>query len=123
MISSGVPEIGPTSRARLLPAAVQVRRQVHPDPRRLAVEAYVAAAVNLFTPLSMLKIWNGAFRGDEPDTGPAGRVPLRLVLPALALTAVTVALGLGAEGPLALPVTAAENLVDTGGYVEAVSAP
>jgi multicomponent Na+:H+ antiporter subunit D len=108
-------------------------------------EAYVAAAVavavSLFTLLSMLKIWNGAFWGDEPDTrpdpaseprpaaGPSGqasvteRVPRRLILPALALAAVTVALGLGAEGLLALSVTAAENLVDTGAYVEAVSAP
>ncbi|MGF1646384.1 MAG: monovalent cation/H+ antiporter subunit D family protein [Kineosporiaceae bacterium] len=97
-------------------------------------EAYVAAgvavAVSLFTLLSMLKIWNGAFWGDAPDpqpdaqpTGAAGRVPRRLVLPALALAAVTVGLGLGAEGLLALSVTAAENLVDTGGYVEAVSAP
>jgi multicomponent Na+:H+ antiporter subunit D len=93
-------------------------------------EAYVAAAVavavSLFTLLSMLKIWNGAFWGDEPDTRPASvteRVPRRLILPALALAAVTVALGLGAEGLLALSVTAAENLVDTGAYVEAVSAP
>ncbi len=53
----------------------------------------------------------------RPRPGPA------LVAPALLLATITLALGIGAEGLLSLAETAAEGLVDTSGYVEAVTAP
>lgn len=87
--------------------------------------AGTAVAVSLFTLLSMLKIWNGAFWGDDPEppARQAAPVPGRLVLPVLALAALSVVLGLGAQPLLTLSTAAAGNLVDVAGYVEAVSAP
>ncbi|MDO5494479.1 MAG: monovalent cation/H+ antiporter subunit D family protein [bacterium] len=48
------------------------------------------------------------------------RTPLRLALPGAALACVTLALGLGAEGLLAIAETAAAGLLDTTAYVEAL---
>ncbi|MDO5662449.1 MAG: monovalent cation/H+ antiporter subunit D family protein [Brachybacterium sp.] len=49
-----------------------------------------------------------------------GPTPLRLALPALALSAITLSLGIGAEGLLDLVGTAANGLMDTSAYVQAV---
>ncbi|WP_315552986.1 monovalent cation/H+ antiporter subunit D family protein [Microbacterium aurum] len=91
------------------------------------VAAFLAAAavvaVSLFTLLSMLKIWNGAFWGDPPAGAATARIPHRLVLPAVALASLTVVLGVGGEGLIALSTTAAGNLVDLGPYIEAVRTP
>lgn len=85
------------------------------------VLAIVAVVVSIFTILSMLKIWGAMFLGEPREAEPdAGRVPKRLILPALALAGVTVALGLGAEPLLALCRVAAAGLSDPTGYVEAV---
>jgi len=48
---------------------------------------------------------------------------LGLVLPAAALTLTSLLVGLGAHGLLGLATTAAEGLVDTTAYVQAVSGP
>ena len=98
-----------------------------------------AVAVSLFTLLSMTKIWNGVFWGEDPHPDPATepggsittqvasvappRVRTGLVLPGLALAGLSLCLGIGAEALLGLSLVAAEGLVDTSAYVRAVSAP
>jgi len=110
----------------------------------------VAVTVSLFTLLSMMKIWTGAFWGEpvpedpraEAAAGPARRAtpaggeragaaaPARtarmrpaLVAPAACLAALTVALGLGAQPLLALSGGAADQLGRPAGYARAVTAP
>ena len=93
----------------------------------------VAVAVSLGTLLSMVKIWNGVFwgapvpvaaagrAGDEPEAPEAPpRIPVRLVLPAVALTVLSLLLGLGADGLLTLSARAANGLLAPERYVEAV---
>ncbi|MEV1291844.1 monovalent cation/H+ antiporter subunit D family protein [Pseudonocardia sp. NPDC049635] len=91
--------------------------------------ALVAIGVSVFTLLSMLKIWNGVFwGGDAPVPDPAGasgtvvalRVPVRSVVPALALGGSSLLLGLAAEPLLAVSAAAAEGLFDTAAYTGAV---
>ncbi|QWC84025.1 monovalent cation/H+ antiporter subunit D family protein [Nocardioidaceae bacterium] len=97
------------------------------------VVAAVAIAVSLLTLLSMLKIWDSLFVSapPEPATSEHGtgggvavqapaRVGMALTAPSLVLAVVTLGLGLGGEGLLALTGTAAEGLVDTSAYVAAV---
>jgi multicomponent Na+:H+ antiporter subunit D len=98
----------------------------------------VAVAVSIFTLLSMLKIWNAVFWGEPPSSGtdhPVGtggqatalatenRVRIRrtLIIPSVLLALVTISLGLGAEILLPLAETAAQGLVDTTAYVQAVT--
>jgi multicomponent Na+:H+ antiporter subunit D len=91
--------------------------------------AGVAVAVSLLTLMSMLKIWNGAFWGDQPEpkdgadvTAPVRtKVAVSLVAPALLLATLSVALGVGAQPLLGLAEVAADGLVDTSGYVQAVT--
>ncbi|NED95806.1 monovalent cation/H+ antiporter subunit D family protein [Phytoactinopolyspora alkaliphila] len=99
--------------------------------------AGVAVAVSLFTLLSMLKIWNSTFWGPDVPAGTADmaindaskggamtttrtRIRRTLIIPGVVLALVTVSLGVGAEILLSLVETAAEGLVDTTRYVEAV---
>ncbi|WP_375001957.1 monovalent cation/H+ antiporter subunit D family protein [Aeromicrobium sp. CTD01-1L150] len=95
------------------------------------VVATVAIIVSLLTLLSMLKIWDAVFASPEPDGGSSStgagqgtavvpRVGLALTAPGLVLALVTLCLGLGAEGLLSLTQVAAEGLLDTSGYVDAV---
>lgn len=104
----------------------------------------VAVAVSLFTLLSMLKIWNAVFwgtaPGEDPDgipaadtaggtatvtskTTPAPRARTALVLPGVVLALFTLVFGIGGEGLLSLAQVAAEGLVDTTAYEQAVSGP
>jgi multicomponent Na+:H+ antiporter subunit D len=97
----------------------------------------VMLLVSLVTLLSMLKIWSGVFWGkpaEAPVTAGAGsgsaalppdppgtpRVGALLAAPAVVLAGITVCLGIGAEVLLELSRTAAEGLLDTQDYVEAV---
>ena len=57
---------------------------------------------------------------DDPHEHRGTRVPLRLLVPSLVLAAISVGLGLGAEGLLQLAEQAAAGLVDTSDYVRAV---
>ncbi|ROR72226.1 monovalent cation/H+ antiporter subunit D family protein [Bogoriella caseilytica] len=105
--------------------------------------AVVAIAVSLITLMSMLKIINAVFFAppkhfDSPDEALSGaegaeraervavlearktRVPVKLALPAMALAVISLILGLGGELLLGLSATAAEGLLDTSSYVEAV---
>ncbi|MDT0328609.1 monovalent cation/H+ antiporter subunit D family protein [Nocardiopsis lambiniae] len=99
--------------------------------------AVVAIAVSLITLMSMLKIWGSVFWGRPPSPepgvgGPGGgtatvtapaavRIRPALVLPAVALTGVTLCVGLGAQVLLDLSAQAAAHLLDTSAYVEAVT--
>jgi multicomponent Na+:H+ antiporter subunit D len=104
------------------------------------VVAAVAIAVSLITLMSMLKIWGSVFwgpdpgPGSEPGEGPpadrgatatvapaATKIRAGLVLPAVALTGVTLCVGLGAQVLLDLSSQAAAHLLDTSTYVEAVT--
>ncbi|GAA1972954.1 monovalent cation/H+ antiporter subunit D family protein [Isoptericola halotolerans] len=107
--------------------------------------AVVALVVSIVTLMSMLKIWSGTFWGragrtpEQPGevTGEFDEVALRdaatilavqprrkisfaLAAPAVFLAALTVGLGIGAQGLMALSEVAAGNLVDTSSYVQAV---
>ncbi|MFI7493427.1 monovalent cation/H+ antiporter subunit D family protein [Kocuria sp. M4R2S49] len=95
---------------------------------RTAVAA-VAVVVSLFTLLSMLKVWGKMFLGEPEDSArevleTAGvrepRIPARLVAPALVLALVTLTFGVGGELLLGVSAVAADGLVDTRAYVEAV---
>lgn len=95
----------------------------------------VMLVVSLITLLSMLKIWSGVFWGEMPGENtsvassggsialaapPRSRVGIALAAPAVILAALTLALGIGAEGLLSLADIAAAGLIDTAAYTEAV---
>ncbi|EME62210.1 monovalent cation/H+ antiporter subunit D [Rhodococcus ruber BKS 20-38] len=94
--------------------------------------AVVAVGVSLLTLMSMLKIWKGVFWGraaeDGVDAVSARRpgavlthVRPALAVPGVVLAALTLAVGLGAQGLLVLAEQAAAGLLDVDGYVEAVT--
>lgn len=95
----------------------------------------VLLVVSLITLLSMLKIWNAVFAAPARDPGgptdttevdgqvlTAQRVPVRtsLAIPAAILAAITLSLGLGGEVLLGLASTAADGLLETTPYIQAV---
>ncbi|GHD24591.1 monovalent cation/H+ antiporter subunit D family protein [Nocardiopsis kunsanensis] len=100
--------------------------------------AVIMIVVSIITLMSMLKIWGGVFWGKDPareteheDAGatsdPDGsttvtttRVRPMVLVPGLILTATTLCIGLGAQVLLALSTEAAQGLLDTSGYIEAV---
>ncbi len=114
------------------------------------VAVVVMILVSLVTLLSMLKIWSGMFWGSRTreadasiDAAPAGaasvtgsgsgsggatdmltrtrpRIGASLAAPAIVLAVITLGLGLGAELLLGLAQIAADGLLDTSAYVEAV---
>lgn len=83
----------------------------------------LAVVVSLFTLTSMLKMWSAAFWGNVPVAQP--RIDLSnhcgSTLPALTLAALSLLLGLVAQPLLTLTDTAAAGLLDTSGYVRAVT--
>jgi multicomponent Na+:H+ antiporter subunit D len=90
----------------------------------------VALVVGLLTLFSMTKIWAEAFwkpRPQKTPTLPPGeetrRTPRgykRMLVPAVALAAITVVIGLGGEVFFRLALDAADQLLDRTGYVAAV---
>lgn len=90
----------------------------------------VAAAlfVSLWTLYSMIKIWNEAFLKEqpegaaEPDAEPdaAERSIWFMIVPVVALAAITIALGLAAEPVFTLMQRAADQLLDPTEYLAAV---
>ncbi len=85
----------------------------------------VSLAVSLLTLFSMMKIWGGVFwnppevvAGEEPASGKPA--PALMIVPTVALVAVSLAIAVAA-GPLyALTERAATDLLDPVGYVQAV---
>jgi multicomponent Na+:H+ antiporter subunit D len=96
----------------------------------LEIGAYGAAAValvvGLLTVYSMTKIWIGAFWAPAPADGPpesrgvSAGATLPLLLPVVALAALTVAIGLAAQPLLEIALAAAQELLHPQGYVQAV---
>ncbi len=84
----------------------------------------VALAVSLLTLFSMTKIWLAVFWKSQAEvkitTGCRGDAHLAMVLPAAALAALTLAMGLGAGPLFALATRSAEQLLDPSQYMEAV---
>jgi multicomponent Na+:H+ antiporter subunit D len=81
----------------------------------------VAAVVSLLTLYSMTKIWTEAFWKDPPHAPAEGaRLPLAMVVPTVALAALTVALGVGAELGSVVGARVAGELLSVEGYVSAV---
>jgi multicomponent Na+:H+ antiporter subunit D len=87
--------------------------------------AGIALAVGLLTLTSMLKVWNGVFWREDPEPAAGGavrtRVAASVTAQALALAALTLVLGPGAQPLLAVAEVAASGLVDTTAYVTAVT--
>jgi multicomponent Na+:H+ antiporter subunit D len=86
-----------------------------------------AIAVSLLTLLSMIKIFNGAFWGEQPDDAPAPPVapgPLRrrtmIGLP-LVIGVATIVVGIAASGLLEVVGAAADALIDPSAYLSAVT--
>ncbi len=94
------------------------------EARQYAVVA-AALAVGLLTLLSMVKIWREAFWRPAPPGAPDDR-PLRpsqrrlLLGPAVALAALTVAIGLAPGLLMELSMKAAEQLINPSDYIRAV---
>ncbi|MCG8587130.1 MAG: hypothetical protein MI757_20690, partial [Pirellulales bacterium] len=82
-----------------------------------------ALVVSLLTLFSMTKIWNEAFWKASPrdDDGSQAHSPLLwMVVPVVALAAITVTIGINAEPLFALATSAAEQLLDPSEYIDAV---
>jgi multicomponent Na+:H+ antiporter subunit D len=81
----------------------------------------VSLAVGLLTLLSMTKIWGEAFWKDAPEGAPpARRAQAALWIPAVALAALTLAIGAAAGFCFDLALRAADQLLDPGIYIRAV---
>ncbi|MBM9464722.1 monovalent cation/H+ antiporter subunit D family protein [Aeromicrobium sp. YIM 150415] len=90
------------------------------DAGQIAV-VVIAIVVSLVTLQSMLKIWNNVFVSPLPEgEGRERRIGWWLAAPAVLTAAVTVVLGLGAQGLLGLTEVAAGGLLDTSTYVAEV---
>jgi multicomponent Na+:H+ antiporter subunit D len=116
---AGVPPLsGFVAKLALVTAAVAERDYV---------ATAVAVTVSLLTLLAMLKIWGAVFwseplqhrgRSDAPEPRKARPA---IVVPALALAAPSIVLGLGAQPVLAAVDAAANGLLDQSAYVQAVT--
>lgn len=94
------------------------------------IAAVIAIVVSLLTLMSMMKIWKGVFwrKSEDPEHSVSARKPGRLLtyvrpslaVPAVILTCVTLAVGIGAQGLLVLSEQAAAGLLDPSAYVTAV---
>jgi multicomponent Na+:H+ antiporter subunit D len=100
----------------------------------VAIDQYLivaaAAAVSVLTLFSMVKIWTEAFWKPQPEeyASDHGRRPvsmtsrpmLALLLPVAALALLSIVIGFGAEFVFDLSYEAAEQLLDTSLYIDAV---
>lgn len=86
----------------------------------------VSLVVSLLTLFSITKIWAGVFWGEPEDAGlqvrphPSVALPRLMVVPTVALVAISVAIAANAGSLWALSERAAAGLIDTGPYLEAV---
>jgi multicomponent Na+:H+ antiporter subunit D len=96
------------------------------------VVVVVAVVVGLLTLISMIKIWTSVFWGhdgevtwrDSPEGEPTKpHVRMSMVIPAVALAAFSIILGVGGQPLLEAAQVAAEGLIDTTAYQTAVTAP
>lgn len=97
----------------------------------LDIQSYVivvvALSVSVLTLFSMTKIWAGAFWSPHPEDGATPPQDPRslawMVAPVAALAGLTVLIGLWAEPFFQIATTAANELMDTSAYIEAVLGP
>ncbi len=84
----------------------------------------VSLVVSLLTLYSMTKIWTAVFWKEPPSVTAQATIPATsrflFLLPVIVLAACTIIIGLGAEPIFALSLHAAEQLLDSSGYIEAV---
>lgn len=115
---AGVPPFsGFISKLTMMRAAIDVDNKV---------AAIAIVAVSLVTLMSMLKIWSSIFWShQDPKEDVHSELPMRLtlVLPGFALMTISLAIGLYPDFLMDLSQHAAQNLLDTSGYVEAVLSP
>ena len=90
----------------------------------LSVDQYALAAValvvSLLTVLSMARLWDEAFWKPGPTNPAQARLSAAIVAPIALLVGLTLGLTVGAGPVYGLSVRAAEQLLDTRGYVRAV---
>ena len=82
----------------------------------------IALGTGLITLMCVAKIWMEAFWKAAPEGMALNteRVPLTLIVPAAALTAISLAIGLYAEPLIELAQIAGQGLIDTAPYANAV---
>lgn len=82
----------------------------------------VALLVSIITLFSMIKIWGKAFWEHNEDSSSAEQKKIHpaLILPCIILASISIILGLGAEYFIEVVSTAAEQLLDSSHYIEAV---
>jgi multicomponent Na+:H+ antiporter subunit D len=99
------------------------------EEQQVAV-ALVAVGVSLFTLLYTLRIWGRMFLGRPEESSSEvvaavgtkqRRISVGLIAPALVLAVITLTFGVGGELLLGVSATAADGLVDTSAFVEAVN--
>lgn len=86
------------------------------------VVTFIALLVSIITLFSMIKIWNKAF-WKESENKPATeekKLTIALVLPCIILACFNIGLGVGANYCIELVSAAAEQLLDSSHYIEAV---
>ncbi|UII30592.1 Na+/H+ antiporter subunit D [Fulvivirga ulvae] len=83
---------------------------------------FIALLVSIITLFSMIKIWSNAFwKKTPPHTSTANKKPaIRLVVPCVFLCCISIGMGIGADYCFKLTTHAAEQLLDSKHYVEAV---
>jgi multicomponent Na+:H+ antiporter subunit D len=82
--------------------------------------AGIALAVSLLTVLSMARLWEGAFWKESPIEAAPAPLNGAMLVPIAALVCLTLGLTVAAGPVFDLSVRAAEQLLNPGGYVEAV---
>lgn len=95
----------------------------------LELESYLIVGVSLFVGLltlfSMTKIWNEAFWTDSPEDAPADVEPglftkISMLTPVIILAVITITIGLFAEPFFNFSVKAADQLLNSGEYINTV---
>ena len=88
------------------------------------VITFIALIVSIITLFSMIKIWSNAFwkkDKDEENTHRETKKPaIALIIPCVLLCCISIGMGLGANYCIKLATSAAEQLLDSEHYVEAV---
>ena len=86
------------------------------------IAAFVVLAVGLLTLFSMSKIWNEGFWKAHPggEGAVTGRLRLTMLIPSIALAAITILIGLQAGPFVDIAITAAEQILDPTAYITAV---
>ncbi|MGK7392460.1 MAG: proton-conducting transporter transmembrane domain-containing protein [Candidatus Cyclobacteriaceae bacterium M2_1C_046] len=82
----------------------------------------VALVVSIITLFSMIKIWGKAFWEHDDNSLPSGKKVIHpaLIIPTVVLASISISLGLGAEYFINIASIAAEQLLNSSHYIDAV---